>query len=263
MRSFALLAFALVACDADEDGLSSIQEGKFGTDPKVADSDGDGIIDGDEVDLHGTDPAVWDSDGDGYPDGFEIDRGSDPLDIDSLAYKGGWPYNANADALEADARSGRVAAINKTFPRMEMQDQFGDYVDLYHFANQGVPVIVDISAQWCPPCQQLAQFIEGIDIGGTEQWDTIPDKVANGEVIWLTVIPENDEGDAASRKTVKEWANDFPNDHVPVLADTRREAQEYAELEAWPTLIYLNENLRIKHMGPGWDASVLDAIQDL
>jgi hypothetical protein len=49
------------------------------TDPLNADTDGDGLSDGDEVNVHGTDPLLKDTDGDGLPDGWEVDNGLNPL----------------------------------------------------------------------------------------------------------------------------------------------------------------------------------------
>ena len=43
----------------------------LGTDPSLADSDGDGLNDDEEVAI-GTDPLVQDSDGDGLTDGAEV-----------------------------------------------------------------------------------------------------------------------------------------------------------------------------------------------
>ena len=74
-----------------------------GTDPNDADTDDDGLDDGDEVSVHGTDPGepdsdfdglsdfqelnIWltdpndpDTDGDPYSDGEEVAYGSNPLD---------------------------------------------------------------------------------------------------------------------------------------------------------------------------------------
>ncbi|MFT7184449.1 MAG: hypothetical protein ACI9QC_000791, partial [Oceanicoccus sp.] len=42
--------------DTDKDGLTDVQEERDGTDPQVADSDGDGITDGEEILNYGTDP---------------------------------------------------------------------------------------------------------------------------------------------------------------------------------------------------------------
>ena len=55
----------------------------MGTDPALADSDGDGANDGVEI-AAGTDPLIGDSDLDGYADGYELNvLSSDPLDADS------------------------------------------------------------------------------------------------------------------------------------------------------------------------------------
>jgi hypothetical protein len=75
------------AADSDNDRLSDEKELEFGTDPNNPDSDGDGLLDGDEVvsNFNGrpgtlqtdfpnpwiTDPLNPDTDGDGLSDGFE------------------------------------------------------------------------------------------------------------------------------------------------------------------------------------------------
>ncbi|MUV04189.1 T9SS type B sorting domain-containing protein [Flavobacterium rakeshii] len=97
-------------CDRDGDGLTNAEEALLGTNPTLADTDGDGITDGDEVTdgtdplnpcdpsmaagpcdrdsdgltnsqeaSIGTSPTNPDSDGDGINDGDEITGGSNPL----------------------------------------------------------------------------------------------------------------------------------------------------------------------------------------
>jgi hypothetical protein len=98
-------AFGLTdpAADADNDGLSNLQEYQLGTRPDYFDTDGDLLPDGWEVEyrldlltinsidsdtdgdgldlfdeyLNGTDPFTADSDGDGTLDGAEVTQGSD------------------------------------------------------------------------------------------------------------------------------------------------------------------------------------------
>ncbi|WP_370249818.1 hypothetical protein [Nocardioides sp.] len=65
------------AGDSDGDGLTDDEEAELGTDPDVADTDGDGISDGDEVAgpglcVGGTNPLVKDTDGDTLGDGVEV-----------------------------------------------------------------------------------------------------------------------------------------------------------------------------------------------
>lgn len=78
MIQFALLP---LSGDTDGDGLSDGEELDLHlTDPYNPDTDGDGLTDGDEVLRYGTDPLNPDTDGDGMNDGDEIRYGSDPLD---------------------------------------------------------------------------------------------------------------------------------------------------------------------------------------
>ena len=94
-----------------------------GTDPKNADSDGDGLLDGvetnsgtlvDEEDT-GTDPNNADTDGDSYTDGGEVAGGTDPHDPNS---KGAIPspflyvdFEADAEDLSENGYNGLVDGL--------------------------------------------------------------------------------------------------------------------------------------------------------
>lgn len=70
--------------DTDSDGLFDAEELLLGTSPHLADSDGDSLDDGDEINIHGTDPTNADTDGDGIDDGDEINvHGTDPANADT------------------------------------------------------------------------------------------------------------------------------------------------------------------------------------
>jgi hypothetical protein len=83
------------SCDQDNDGLTNEQEAIHGTNPIVADTDGDGFLDGIEVNnntnpLDPCDPVrenaacdAFDSDGDGLTNAEERSRGTDPLNPDT------------------------------------------------------------------------------------------------------------------------------------------------------------------------------------
>ncbi len=72
------------ALDSDNDGLTNLEEFNFKTNPTLADTDDDGLLDGAEVNTHNTSPLVADSDGDGLSDGLEVNEyGTDPLSTDS------------------------------------------------------------------------------------------------------------------------------------------------------------------------------------
>ena len=65
--------------DPDGDGLTNLTEREIGTDPLAADTDGDGLTDGEETTRTHTDPLKSDTDGDGVDDRREIQWGTDPL----------------------------------------------------------------------------------------------------------------------------------------------------------------------------------------
>jgi hypothetical protein len=56
-----------------------------GLDPLNPDSDGDGLMDGEELNVYGTSAHAYDSDNDGVSDGDEVARGLDPLNSDTDA----------------------------------------------------------------------------------------------------------------------------------------------------------------------------------
>ena len=71
--------------DSDEDGLIDTEElENYETNPLAADTDNDGLNDFEEINSYLTDPTLADTDGDSFTDGQEVDNGSDPLDPFSL-----------------------------------------------------------------------------------------------------------------------------------------------------------------------------------
>ncbi len=73
--------------DPDHDALTNLEEFQRGTDLRNADTDADGISDGDEVHctpVFCTNPLLADTDGDGINDRTEIQTGSDPTNPNSF-----------------------------------------------------------------------------------------------------------------------------------------------------------------------------------
>lgn len=92
--------------DKDEDGLTNSEEAALGSNPDKDDSDNDGLLDVDEVNVHGTDPALADTDGDGRKDGLEINTdGTNPLlaDTDTDGLPDGWEIGNGLDPLIEDS----------------------------------------------------------------------------------------------------------------------------------------------------------------
>jgi hypothetical protein len=92
------------AQDTDNDGLTNAQEFGRGTNPRNADSDGDGLSDGAEVNVYKTNPLVSDSDGDGLPDNWEVQYSLDPRSATGDDGASGDPDKDGLDNAEEYAR---------------------------------------------------------------------------------------------------------------------------------------------------------------
>lgn len=266
----AVLPLVLSGCgifvaDSDDDGLSNRQERELQLDPENADTDGDGLLDGDEVDVYGTDPLDADSDGDGLVDGLEIeagsdpfledtdddgytdfeeyDAGSDPADARDVVYKGGWPYYVGKDDI-GNPNGGSDAEVGKRFRRMQMKDQFRDDFDLYDMYNEdGIYTILDISAEWCGPCHVMAEWLDG----GNEvfaAYNDVREAVDRGDLQWVTFVAQSSNG-SATRETVAAWADAYPHPRIPVLLDKDEEMVSYGGLQFWPFLFLLTPDMKL------------------
>ena len=65
--------------DPDQDGLTNIEEYNYDTDPQNADTDGDGISDGNEVYIYFTSPRNRDSNGNSQNDFQDLAKCIDPI----------------------------------------------------------------------------------------------------------------------------------------------------------------------------------------
>ncbi|OYW73173.1 MAG: hypothetical protein B7Z37_22560 [Verrucomicrobia bacterium 12-59-8] len=73
--------------DTDGDGLTDGEEiHTYHSNPLLTDTDGDGLTDGDEVKLYHTSPLLGDADGDGRTDAEELRMGSDPAAAEAATY---------------------------------------------------------------------------------------------------------------------------------------------------------------------------------
>jgi thiol-disulfide isomerase/thioredoxin len=281
-----LVGFVLPGCifaaDSDKDGINNGKEEDLGLDPNNADSDDDGWNDGDEVDA-GSDPLEPDTDGDGLLDGEENEIGTafdepdtdgdgytdrdenyedtDPLDEDDVIYEGGWPYYFG----KTDLSGGNVFDENKRFGDFAFRDQFGDLVDIWDFYNdEGKYIIVDISATWCPPCNDLAGWLEH-ENDYFPEYEAIREAVQKGDIYWITIMGEDvQSGVPASASTAADWYDTYPHKKVPVLADQGYESIEFVELPFWPTLTLLKPDLKVDTMSSSstWSPP-MDAAQAL
>jgi hypothetical protein len=153
------------ALDRDGDGLSNRGEFQHATDPNNPDSEGDRLLDGEEVNTYHTDPLYWDTDRDGMPDYFETQHSLNPLSPgDASTDADGDSFDINSDGVPeqawpnlAEYRYGRPATYNEastgpwllgTNPQDLDSDDDGapDGYEVYYGTNPVLPA--DGNSDW-------------------------------------------------------------------------------------------------------------------
>jgi alpha-tubulin suppressor-like RCC1 family protein len=145
LKSGDILHLIYVA-DEDEDGLGTRLEGLAGTDPQNPDTDGDGLRDGDEVNLYKSSPLNTDSDGDTLEDGDEVfNWDSNPASADS-----------DDDGIRDDIDLFSMAGIGHTHARTTMMAMTASGELWQWGAYDGRPLVTDDSGDW-------TELVQGFD----------------------------------------------------------------------------------------------------
>ncbi|MDA3844731.1 MAG: OmpA family protein [Candidatus Kapabacteria bacterium] len=119
--------------DLDKDGLTNDRERALGTDPRNPDTDGEGLLDGEEVDRYHTNPLLVDTDKDGLNDFDELMKHkSNPLnpDSDGDGLNDGQELVRKTDMLKADTDNdglldGEEVNVHSTDPKNSDTDEDG------------------------------------------------------------------------------------------------------------------------------------------
>ena len=232
--------------------------------PAPLDSDEDGLSDAEEAEL-GTDPLDKDTDDDNYWDSWELIEGTDPLSLDSRIYTGFWPYNPQKDALTQGSWAAASTAVGSQFPRQTFLDQHGDSVDLYDFSNftinsTGEPAyfIIDMSAQWCGPCHNMAEWISGEDNADTaplqQMYPSVREKVHSLRIWWVTIIVENAGGGEPTLSDAQSWYGAHQDPYIPILVDAGQQVRGVYNAGSYPFFFLLDPLMAVEFWqvaGPG------------
>jgi hypothetical protein len=256
--------------DAEADGTGEGEESESGegdTDEPPADADGDGLTDEEEAEL-GTNPLDPDTDHDNYWDPWELTEGTDPLDPESRIYEGSWPYNPNKDELEQGSWATASKIVGRPFPRAEFLDHHGDMVDLYDFTNFPLAYgydqplayfIFDLSAQWCGPCHNVANWIAGVESADTawiqDIYPSVRDKVHSLRIWWVTFIVENSSGGPPTSADATSWFQIHHDNYIPIMVDANQQMWPSYGSNAFPHFFLLDPELKIEYFPAATDAT--------
>ena len=222
-----------------------------------------------------------DSDGDGYSDKLELEIGTDPNNKEDRYYYGFWPLNLEKEKIEgADipincpfniscectANSGCInnncqkslragsyctPQSGDIFPHLIAVDQYGESVDIYDFSMQGKIIAVEFGAAWCSPCQKLSSWLSSGDDSVTKsrwwkkEYSIIKEKVDKGEIIFITILFQDQLRDVASYETVLDWHEKYPHNKIPILADEYADIHQWIKPTGYPCVNLLDENMKL------------------
>lgn len=116
--------------DPDSDNLDNYEEQLAGSHPNNPDTDGDDLLDGDEVKVHFTDPLLSDTDGDFIDDDEELVAGNDGFVTDPLLTDSdGDGFNDDVEIITSSDPN--VVGSTPTFPSVTWTAQnFDEVTDL-------------------------------------------------------------------------------------------------------------------------------------
>lgn len=224
MRMLPLLF--LFACPAPKDPAG--EEEEEGTESEPVDSDGDGLLDDDEIAI-GSDPEQTDSDGDGWLDGDEVDLGTNPIweyshPFDKGEYSvGSCPVLpdesiAGANGVGASGTAYQEGDVLKNFTNT---DSYGQEITPYAFC--GNYTLLTMSAIWCGPCQQLASQMPA----DMEEVRGVYPNFGFYELLY-----EDAQYNLPSEEDLAAWRREFDLTGIPVVAPQSSQALYLGTLNA-------------------------------
>ena len=144
-------------------------------------------------------------------------------------------------------------------------------VNLYDFAGRGKRIVLDVGTPWCTPCKALDAFLSSEDMSQLvwndegeyypwwkEQYSDLYRMVQEEEIYWITILFS--ENEPVSTADCAEWESAYPNEHVPVLADAELQLFHYLNIQSYPAISVLDEDLRFLVYS---DGGPFDALHEL
>ena len=123
-------------------------------------------------------------------------------------------------------------------------DQTGDKWNLYD--HYGSIIILDFSAMWCGYCQKAAMIAQ-----------TVQNEFANHDVVWVTVLLQNNYGQSPTVQDLQTWSQEFDITDAPVVSGNNQlidpSAQNGYDITSWPGFVIIDRTMTIAYELRGWN----------
>ncbi|MCM1327183.1 MAG: cellulose binding domain-containing protein [Bacteroidales bacterium] len=166
--------------DLDLDGLENLWEIQYGTNPADNDTDGDNLLDNEEVNTYGTDPLQKDTDGDGLSDYDDIFLGFSPLLVDTD--NNGISDNEEkvSQTIEQEFKEGEGKGLIKVCISMDASGNLENNLSILNMDQVdflsgdvvglvGVPIEINTTAAF--ETAELTFWYDETSLGGTKEED--------------------------------------------------------------------------------------------
>ena len=107
-----------------------------------------------------------------------------------------------------------------------------------------------MSTVWCGSCRSIARWASGAEdpYGLDLAFQDIREAIAAGEVTWITLLLEDAQRMPADEDTVREWAETYPSDAIPVIADPDKEMLMQAGGGGLPRIHLIGPDMNFVHI---------------
>jgi len=123
------------------------------------------------------------------------------------------------------------------------------------YSYYGRPIVIQLSAEWCGPCNTAGTFAEAY-----------MQRYASEDLLWITIILENTGGEPATTLDLMQWEAQMNTVGALTLAGSRDlidlTAQDGFPLTSWPTFVIVDDDMVIYHGFYGWSESYLTSVLD-
>jgi thiol-disulfide isomerase/thioredoxin len=134
---------------------------------------------------------------------------------------------------------------------LEFLDQNGDTWNLWE--HTGTVMVVDFSTIWCGVCKSIAGDAQAFQDAYTD---------LGHDVLWVSVLVDGPNwGVPPVESEIQTWVSSYGMTTSPVLLGDRTVIDTTAEsgipIVSWPTLIIVDQNMRIAFGIGGWSESMI------